>query len=520
MFLDNRVRPRPSAVLSTAAAIALIGAVPAVADGADREASYYSTKQAYEPQGDSYSSAPDGFSPIHTQSVDRHGSRGLSGFKYDDLAQQMLEEAQDQDALTDLGEDLIPQVEAMMTANEDLEGGFDQEAGYGNLTNVGREELHGIGERNRDRNAELMESVDDEDLKIAFTSSGEDRATDSAWNFGSGFLDTNSGLQDNVDYDEDAGHVTVEPRADLLYAHKDEDSPGYERYQEWADGQTLEEKVDAAYDEPDSRTASRDLLEHIFAPEFIDKIDDGDLDFTARGEDEDEAVEGIVDAALQFYNLYIIAPAMAEEPATPSDGWIFDRYMDEENGPVLEYLLDVEDYYEKGPGIEGETVSFDNYEPLLDEMLDSVERRAEGGDVAADYRFAHAEALIPLAALLKTPGSEQGVPEDEVMNYGNSDWRGSDVSPMGGNIQWDSFENESGRVIVRMLYNEKEIPFNEGCVPIEDDSLFYTLDELKQCLPLGSTSDHSEARLPGTSVAAGSVSSAGSAGSVGSVSLR
>lgn len=53
--------------------------------------------------------------------MDRHVSRGLSGFKYDDLAQQMLTYAQEHGQLTELGKKLIPQVEAMITANKELD---------------------------------------------------------------------------------------------------------------------------------------------------------------------------------------------------------------------------------------------------------------------------------------------------------------------------------------------------------------------------------------------------------------
>ena len=160
--------------LALIAAVACAGVtVPATAA---EHGSYYSTKQHYEPQGREYSEAPAGFRQIYTSTVDRHGSRGLSSFKYDDLAQQMLEYAQERGELTDLGEKLIPQVEAMISVNEELAGGAGQDAGYGNLTAVGREELRGIGQRNAQRNAELMHSIDRDDSKVKFISSGEDRA--------------------------------------------------------------------------------------------------------------------------------------------------------------------------------------------------------------------------------------------------------------------------------------------------------------------------------------------------------
>ena len=416
---------------------------------ASEGATYYSTKQHYQPQGSSYAEAPSGFHQIYTSTVDRHGSRGLSSFKYDDLAQQMLEYAQQRDQLTELGTKLIPQVEAMIAVNRELSGGPGQEAGYGNLTEVGREELRGIGKRNAQRNAELLGSIAAEDLKVSFTSSGEDRANDSGWNFGEGLLEQSPSLATHLDDDTKDGHVNIAARPDLMYAHKDKNAASYQRYTEWKDSQALQEKVQQAYAKPESQQAARSLLAKIFTPEFINGLADGSVRFSAR-EKDDKSVEGIVDAALQFYNLYIIAPALEHEEKAPAEGWIFDEYMDDNSGPTFAYLLDVEDFYEKGPAIQGQTIAYDNYEPLLEEMIRNVQDRAAGGDVAANYRFGHAETIIPLAALLKLPGSEQGVPEDDLYSWDNSAWRGDTVSPMGANIQWDAFQNDRGETLVRM----------------------------------------------------------------------
>ena len=478
--------------VATAVACAVTPVPALAADGS----TYYSTKQHYEPQGSEYASAPEGFHQIYTSTVNRHGSRGLSGFKYDDLAQQMLTYAQEHGQLTELGEKLIPQVEAMITVNKELAGGIGQEPGYGNLTVVGREELQGLGERNAQRNAALLEDIDKENLKVKYISSGADRANDSGWNFGQAWLEEEPKLADNLVDGMENGHVSIEARTDLMHAHKDKNAPSYEKYSEWKDSDVLEAKVDEAYAKPASQNASRSLLRKIFTEDFIAGLKDGSISFVGR-ENEKKTVEGIVDAALQFYNLYIIAPALAHEDKAPAEGWIFDQYIDDASGPTLAYLLDVEHYYENGPAIAGQTVSYDNYEPLLKHMIQGVKDRAAGGDVAAEYRFGHAETIIPLAALLKLPGSEKGTPADELYSWENSDWRGDKVAPMGANIQWDAFQNEHGDTLVRMLYNEKEIAFHDGCEPIAEESTFYTIDELSECLPLGSTSDHSKARLKG-----------------------
>ena len=62
-----------------------------------------------------------------------------------------------------------------------------------------------------------------------------------------------------------------------------------------------------------------------------------------------------------------------------------------------------------------------------------------------------------------------------------NEWRGGWVSPYAANIQWDVYRNDAGRVLVKMLYNEKELAFKAGCSPIAVGSFFYDFGELKRC---------------------------------------
>ncbi|MDF2274106.1 histidine acid phosphatase, partial [Aeromonas caviae] len=94
----------------------------------------YSTKAVYAARQamNSYEVAPEGFSPVFTELVARHGSRSLSSPKYDVLTKLVWEEAARQGALTELGQRLGAKVDAVTAANQTL--------GYGLLSALGKEE--------------------------------------------------------------------------------------------------------------------------------------------------------------------------------------------------------------------------------------------------------------------------------------------------------------------------------------------------------------------------------------------
>ena len=63
------------------------------------------------------------------------------------------------------------------------------------------------------------------------------------------------------------------------------------------------------------------------------------------------------------------------------------------------------------------------------------------------------------------------------------------MTPMAANVQWDvgvrdgtDASGQPYQPLVRMLYNEKEIGFNDACTPIADGSTWYKESELKSCL--------------------------------------
>ncbi|MFL0565532.1 histidine-type phosphatase [Microbacterium sp. 179-I 1D1 NHS] len=421
---------------------------------------FYSSKTPYAPQEDpaDLTRVPAGFAPVYTESVARHGSRALSSFKYDSLTTQVWEEARSEGALTRLGRTLGPEVAKLTAANQEL--------GYGNLTGQGADQHRGIGERVVERLPSLFSRLDAGTDVVALESSGEARATASGKAFAEGLVTADPRV---------AAHLpaAIEKDPDTLYFHKSAANADYQAYE---DGPDVTAAVEAITDQPRSHTVARRTLERIYTRAFVNRLAAGRYHFVDGG-DGKTTVDDEVDAAMMLYNLYIIAPDMTDEVSVD-----FTRYIRSADAEWFAYLLDAEDFYSKGPAFRGSDITYKMATPLLEDFLDSMDARLAGSPTAATFRFAHAETIIPFAALIGLPGSTQQVTRKHPYTYATNAWRGETVTPMAANVQWDVFRNADGRAIVLMLYNEKEIPFRAGCRPIARGSFFYDAKEVRRCL--------------------------------------
>ncbi|KZC96321.1 histidine-type phosphatase [Clavibacter tessellarius] len=479
-----------SALPALAATGAGAGTGAGTAASADRP--HYSSKTPYAPQGSpaDLAPAPAGFVPVYTESVARHGSRALSSFKYDSLTTQVWEQARSEGALTTLGQTLGPEVQKLTAANRKL--------GYGNLTGQGADQHRGIGSRVVQRLPALFAGVDAGSDAIALESSGEARATASGKAFAKGLTSADPLLASHLPKD-----IAKDP--DTLYFHKSDANADYQAYE---DGPAVTAAVAAITDQPRSHEVARRTLERIYTPAFVDRLAAGSYRFVDGG-DGKTTVDDEVDAAMMLYNLYIIAPDMADEVSVD-----FDRYVTSADAEWFAYLLDAEDFYSKGPAFQGSDITYRMATPLLDDFLDSMDARLAGSSTAATFRFAHAETIIPFAALLGLPGSTQQVTPEAPYDYATNAWRGETVTPMAANVQWDVYRAADGRAVVRMLYDEKAIPFRTGCAPIAAGSLFYDVAEVRRCLT-GAAAAPVASGAPADPASAAGVAPAGSASSHG-----
>ncbi|WP_318465517.1 histidine-type phosphatase [Photobacterium leiognathi] len=420
------------------------------------------TKTTYAPQQKlgTYQQAPQGYELVYSELVSRHGSRALSSFKYDDISMQVWREAQKQGALTPLGEKLGAEIERMTAANEAL--------GYGNLSGLGHDELVAIGQRAAQRNQSLIDQATENQRHIVVEYSGKDRALASANAFTEGLTENNQDLAD----------LLLAPKVNKaqLYFHKEN-----KEYNDYVDNDAaLRAAIDRLFDSDKSHQVAQAVLERLYSPEFVQQLVNGELKFYSTEEPDELLAENEVDVVIHLFNLYLIAPGMVQEAGEES--WNFEQFFTPEETQWLSYVLDGEDFYEKGPSFNNTDITYKMASVLVDDFFNEIEKIKQGNDQAAlKVRFAHAETIMPFAANMELKGSEEGVDPQTTFSYDNNDWHGKWVAPYSSNIQWDVYRGEADDLLVKMLYNEKEINFKSSCHPIEPDSYFYSFSELKRC---------------------------------------
>ena len=90
---------------------------------------------------------------------------------------------------------------------------------------------------------------------------------------------------------------------------------------------------------------------------------------------------------------------------------------------------------------------------LLRNIVESADKAIATGQPCADLRFGHDTHLIRLLALMGVEGCNGCEADIEKFHLAWQDYR---VSPMAANLQLVFFRNAAGRVLVKLLHNERE----------------------------------------------------------------
>lgn len=141
-----------------------------------------------------------------------------------------------------------------------------------------------------------------------------------------------------------------------------------------------------------------------------------------------------------------------------------DGYFTPEESFSLWQVSNLGQYLRKGNSVPAAGLSLAMAKPLLQEMLDASNLAVHQPErLSARLRFAHGENVIPIAELLGFEGFDV---REAIADSVYKVWQDFNINPMAANIQWVFYRNPAGEVLVKVLFNEREVR-----LPLEDQRL-------------------------------------------------
>ena len=397
---------------------------------------YLGTKQPYSVKEISTAPTPNGYKPFFVNHLGRHGSRHLSSPKYDVSLYELLSIAEKENAITPEGLKLKNSIAQLM----EIEKG-----NYGLLTEVGVKEQKEIAKRFYENNKEIFGK------DIIASSTYVERAQQSR----DAFLEELGQYTPNINF-----KVSTNNKKDILLRFFDL-SPEYE---EFSENGSWKKELDT-YSK--SKNFNNEVLNQLFSKEFIKKLEDGE--FKLKDSKGKTVLKNPTDAVRNLYDLYIIQASIGKDLG-------FGKYFSEEQLKWYEEVDNLSDFYEKGPGKNGEDIATNIALPLLENFIVTSDEAIKNQNTSANLRFAHAETTIPFITLLDINGYSKK--EDSIEEVYDK-WLGRDISGMSTNIQWIFYKNDKNDILVKILHNEKdaELPIATSMKPYykwDDVKNFYT----------------------------------------------
>lgn len=159
--------------------------------------------------------------------------------------------------------------------------------------------------------------------------------------------------------------------------------------------------------------------------------------------------------------------------ALVKDNTKFCSLLSEDSIALLDYNKDLTAYYKKGYGV---ALSYEMGCPLLKEIFSNLDHAAKANSSLPDmeaneetpamsFRFAHAETIYPILALLglyrdSEPLTADWTPEQ----IKTRQWRSGKMVPFTANLGFELYKCKAGPV-VSLLHNEQSMPWpaQSGC---------------------------------------------------------
>ncbi len=378
---------------------------------------------------------PAGYEADFIYWLNRHGSRNLSGFKYDKSWLDMIALAESEGQLKEMGK----------VVREDIQRVADYEKGkYGLLTLLGKNELYHIGQRTGVLYQDLFESG----KPLLADATRKQRTWESRDSFLTGLLTTG--------YEGEITSTYYKKNVDP-YLRALDIAPKYEDYKEEGEWWT---NVEAFSETDEARVMTERVISQFFEPEFVERLDKGEFEFVS--EEGKTIVKSLATATNALWEIYIILPALKDDGFSNVD---MSGYFNEEELQFFEKVQNAKSFYTKGPGEVGkDSIALSIMAPLAKRMINEVDASLAGeSPYLGVFSFAHAETVVPLVGFLEI--EESAVPSDDIskaIEY----WDVAYYGPMAANLEWVIYTAEGKEPLVKMLLNEKETAFAASIEPV------------------------------------------------------
>lgn len=157
--------------------------------------------------------------------------------------------------------------------------------------------------------------------------------------------------------------------------------------------------------------------------------------------------------AQDIFGFLSIVPSIRKE-ATDSSFFLLEKLLTCEELKQFAQFDQLEDYLLKGPGEDSTGIQVKIAVPLLVEFLRSTDDFIRIPSKRLELRFAHAETISPIAALMQLTGASSS---SEKANDFRTVWKPEEIIPLSANIQWIIYQKPGKKdLLIKILLNEKE----------------------------------------------------------------
>jgi len=354
-----------------------------------------------------------GYEPVFINYVGRHGARHLTKDVNTNIAYKMLMQADSAHGLTADGMRLK---QAVFNLTKVEKGNTKS------ISGEGRNELRALGQRLYTNNSSVFKAP----LHFNISYTKEIRTKQSADAFLGGLK---SKLRDSIKIDE----VTDDTNLRFFDA-----SPAYKLFEEKGVYSPVIEMLEKAVQLEKINT---DFCAKIFTAQYLKT-----LNKETRGQFTNE-IFGFATIA------YSVLEEAKQNGFQPSD-IDFKSFFTCKQILGLAKLDVADDYFKKGPGVDVNGIQVRIAAPLLADFIKTSDAFVKGNDVTADLRFAHAETIIPIAALMGISTADRSTTD---ITQVDKIWRSALVAPLSSNVQWIFYKKKgSASYLIKILLNEKE----------------------------------------------------------------